>query len=1374
MVRKELKQEQKKPKSKAKKRLASAKKGSVTGVAKVEKNESKTVETKPPMLPMGDLLSVVRMGICFFDKEGKVAYCNEHFSEITGLQLEKLAGKKLRKNMLWGARGQQDEFQELFAEAKESGKPLLRDCLPVGTGEEEQRYWNLNLLPQYESNVEYSGMYLVIEDVSTIRPRAGVMELMSGFHRAALQHNEMQGLLDNLVDVLKDFSNCSYVKMTIVDKAANQVIRAETGGGPGLWDADQTVSSDLVDSIFGENGSEIPSYRTSTRSIYLENINQMEDSLEGALKDLVVNARNSYGFQSLALIPIKLDNRITGFIQMANKRAGGIPGEVLEAVENTTDHLKIILDRIGLKDDVRKQRENLLRQMHERSAHLEALSERLKQEMSERKKAQEEMRVQRDLATELSGIDNIDAALHFCLDAAIRVAGADSGGIYIVERQTGQLILMCSKGLSDEFVRSVSHYDAASPNAQLIMEMKPIYSRFNDLDLSQGDLFRVEGLKGAGIIPILHDGKAIGCLNLASHVHDEISLNQRSALEAVSEQIGSVITRIQDRKALEDSEERYRTLFARTASPILIADADGNYLDGNDAALAFLECTREELIAMNVRDTLPPYLNEQWFEQYRDSWEKGGTIERDYYVWGKIKVMEMTLTSLQLGGRRIVFGIGNDITERKKAELALRESEEKYHQHFNHVSDVIYSLDLELKVVDMSPSVERLLGYKVDELIGRQFEELNVLAPESVPIAYENLKTILAGGRVESSEYQFIAKDGTRKYGEVSGAPLFHDNKLIGIISVARDVTERKRAQEALRASEEMFKNIVEHSNEIFFVQDNKRNFSYMSPQIETISGYSREELSIKWREFFTDNPVNSESQQYAEEAIRTGERQPAYEYEFYKKDGSTILFEVNETPIKDMDGNFLGFVGVARDITEHNKIEKALIRSESKYRSLVESGGAGIATVDMGGQISFANDALCRMTGYSKEEVLMKQFIDFVHPEDKENTLKLFTEAVDGRGLTGYVQFRLVCKDGKVRWFYTNPTEMVLNDQIVGFTAILQDITVRKNTEEALLESEEKYRSVIENANEGILVVQDGQFKFANDRLIGFSKYTREEARRIAEDSFANLLYPDDKEMVLQNYLKRRSGEPAPTQYELRWVDKDGWLRWADIRVSEFLWEGKPASLCFIMDITDRKRSEQALAESEEKFKDLADLLPQIVFEADATGVFTYVNRRGYEVFGYTPDEVTGKLNVTDAITPEERQALMKNYSAILAGETTTGNEYTAMRKDGSTFNVIAFSNTIIQEGKAIGLRGIFTDISQIKQTENALRESEEKYRSVVENAGEAIYIAQDGKIKFANRRTFEIIHYTREELFSRPFTDILHPEDREMVVQRYTKRLR
>ena len=337
----------------------------------------------------------------------------------------------------------------------------------------------------------------------------------------------------------------------------------------------------------------------------------------------------------------------------------------------------------------------------------------------------------------------------------------------------------------------------------------------------------------------------------------------------------------------------------------------------------------------------------------------------------------------------------------------------------------------------------------------------------------------------------------------------------------------------------------------------------------------------------------------------------------------------------------------MARDITEHKKMEQALIESESRYRSLVESGGAGIATVNMAGQISFANDALCRMTGYSKEEVLMKQFADFVHPGDMDNTIRLFAEAVEGKTLTDYVQFRLVCKDGREVWFYTNPTAMVVNGEVIGFSTILQDITARMNAEEAL-------------------------------RL------------------------------------------------------------------------------------------------SEEKFRDLTELLPQVVFEADTQGVFTYVNRRGYEVFGYTPDEVIGKLNVADVITPEERDRAMKSYFAILGGGTTAGNEYTVVRKDGSTFNVITFTNTIVQNGEAIGLRGIFTDISRIKKTENALRESEEKYRSVYEHAGEAMYIAQDGIVKFANPRTFEIVHYTAEELSSRPFIEMVHPEDRDMVAQRYLNRLK
>ncbi|MBN1375155.1 MAG: PAS domain S-box protein, partial [Dehalococcoidia bacterium] len=584
-------------------------------------------------------------------------------------------------------------------------------------------------------------------------------------------------------------------------------------------------------------------------------------------------------------------------------------------------------------------------------------------------------------------------------------------------------------------------------------------------------------------------------------------------------QVGSTLARIQGRKELEDTEECYRALFEKSINPILVTDIDGKYLDGNDAALAFLECTREELLAMYVKDTLPPYLDEQWLQQYRELWERGGTVERDYYVWGKIKVMEMTVASVQLGEQQIVIGIGKDITERKKMEAALQKSEEKYRLHVNSVSDVIFSFDPELRVMDFSPSVERLLGYKPEELIGCQLAELNLLAPESLPAVKENLKTILAGGHIENTEYEVIAKDGMRKFVEINSAPLYSEDKIIGTVSVARD-------------------------------------------------------------------------------------------------------------------------------ITDHKKIEQALIESESKYRSLVESAGVGVATVNMKGEISFVNEGYCRIIGYTKDELEGKLFADLIYPDDRATVFDIFTNAVKAGTATHHLEFRAVHKDGHEVWLHTNPTVMAINNEIAGFSAILHEITELKKTEEAL-------------------------------RL------------------------------------------------------------------------------------------------SEEKFRDLADLAPQVVFEADKQGVFTYVNKRGYEVFGYGPGEIVDKLKASDVIIPEERETAMKNYFGILGGARSSGNEYTALRKDGGTFNVLAFSNAIIKNGEVVGLRGTYTNISRMKATEKALRDSEEKYRSLIENAGEAIFIAQDDKVVFANQRTLEIVHYERDEFFAKPFIEMIYPDDREIVYERYSKRI-
>jgi len=141
--------------------------------------------------------------------------------------------------------------------------------------------------------------------------------------------------------------------------------------------------------------------------------------------------------------------------------------------------------------------------------------------------------------------------------------------------------------------------------------------------------------------------------------------------------------------------------------------------------------------------------------------------------------------------------------ERKRAEEMLRKSEEKYRLHFENVSDVIFSIDPDFKVINVSPSVERVLGYKPDELIGKPFQDLNVLAQDYLEQAFSDIMRVLAGERIDLLEYEFISKDGTRKFGEVSSAPLVRGGKIISVVAIARDITDRKRAEKALRESEE-------------------------------------------------------------------------------------------------------------------------------------------------------------------------------------------------------------------------------------------------------------------------------------------------------------------------------------------------------------------------------------------------------------------------------------------------------------------------------------------------------------------------------------------------------------------------------------------
>jgi len=877
---------------------------------------------------MKSLLGEMPEGICIFDKTGTITFCNPSFAAISGLLLRKLTGRKLRKNALWGMPGKADEFRELWHRVKETGQQLAVDAQPINKPGQPTRYWDLKLVPYLSKKKRFEGMNLQIEDVTEEASLQNRERLLTGYYDAALRQQSVQTLLDELAGLLKDYSGCPFVQVVISDRYGSRTYKAGTGLSLGLWDSNTALSQLAIETFFREAAADFSC--GSQGSLRLGNTSAVLDRLEGSLKKLVTDAFNSYGYNSLAMVPVRLEGNVAGYILLASPAAEGITKDIVDTVESVSGHLQVTIEHTGLKEEVRRQRQGLLKQMHERSAHLEALSQRLKQESADRKKAQEEMRVQRDLAVALNGIENLEEALKLCLDTAILISGMDSGGIYLADPLAGGFKLAVSRGLSEGFVSQATYYNDSEPSARLINEGQSIYLTYSEIGQSADQSWQGEGLKGFGVIPVLHDGRAAACLNIASHVFEEIPYSARSAVEAIAAELGSFIAHIIDREALLESEERYRTLFAGTPNPIMVIDTDGNYIDGNDATLAFLECTREEFLAMNVKNTLPPYLDEDWYANLRSIWETGGTVERDYYVWGKIKALDLTITPLQVHGRKIVFSIGRDITERKKTEKELRESEEKYRLLVENAGEAIAVVqDSTVKFVN-SRTFE-IMQHSREDFLSRPFIEFIHPDDRQMVMGYY-MAWLSREGAPSLYPFRFIDKDGSIKWAEMRTTTIQWEDKP-AVLVLMTDITKRQRAEEALRQSEERYRLLAENSMDVIWTVGLDLMLRYISPSVWLYTGLKGDKIidvvtrGGEYAEMLGIDSRDIERQRNAMKDLIEGNSDvQVIEYRVKGRDGKSYWAEEKMSLLRDSEGTASGIIGVTRDNTAQRKMTENLM----------------------------------------------------------------------------------------------------------------------------------------------------------------------------------------------------------------------------------------------------------------------------------------------------------------------------------------------------------------------------------------------------------------------------------------------------------------
>ncbi|MCX5821671.1 MAG: PAS domain S-box protein [Deltaproteobacteria bacterium] len=436
----------------------------------------------------------------------------------------------------------------------------------------------------------------------------------------------------------------------------------------------------------------------------------------------------------------------------------------------------------------------------------------------------------------------------------------------------------------------------------------------------------------------------------------------------------------------------------------------------------------------------------------------------------------------------------------------------------------------------------------------------------------------------------------------------------------------------------------------------------------------------------------------------------------------------------------------------DRKRAEEALRESEAQYRLLADHMKDQVWLMDLNLKPIYISPSVEKLRGYTSEEIAQLPLDKHLTATSLRSAMEFFSIEMPKAMadptyiLTRSLELEFYRKDGSTLWV-ENTFSLIRdeNGKPLSLLGVGRDITERKQAEAAREKSEENYRLLFETAGEGILIVQGEMIKFANPALAEILGYHPD---IITTRLFSSFIHPDDRAMVVDRHVRRMLGEPMETGYDFRIISADGTERWLHIISRTLSWEGMPASLSFVMDITASKQAEKALRESEDRYRTLVESASDVVCRMDDTGHFTFINPAMIRITGYAEDEIIGKQYLT-LLRPDMRDDAMKFFGRQFVKRLqNVYSEYPIITKEGHEVWLGQNTQLIVENGHVIGFQAVSRDITDRKQIEKELRDSEERYRelSIV-----------DGLTQLYNSRHFYFqlkIELDRSNRYEQPLT--------------------
>ena len=820
-----------------------------------------------------------------------------------------------------------------------------------------------------------------------------------------------------------------------------------------------------------------------------------------------------------------------------------------------------------------------------------------------------------------------------------------------------------------------------------------------DRDMVRGNTIRM--LKGDIVSP--YQFRVIRKDNSIIWVMATVKSIQYHGRQAVLGNYMEITGRKQMEDAIRESEERYKELASSITDVFFAVDEHLRYTYWNKASEILTGIRAEDAIGKSLLEIFPDTPGRRRAERaYRDvlKTQQPQTFVNDFDIGGRHYIFEVNAYP-SLGGVSVFV---KDVTHHKHAEEALKLQTTYFQQLFENSPDAVVMLDTDANVVQANGGFEKLFGYSLEEIKGRAIKEL-IIPEDRLEEASAVSQTIIRG-QVFRRELVRRRKDGKLIDVSLVAYPIRVDDKLVGIYSIYSDISERKQAEQTLREMEEEKSAFLEEAPVAIIHTDLDGRITYVNSRFELESGYSRDEiigrLSLELGWFSADT-----TKYFAERmaARLRGGPTKQWETQFIRKDGRSICVEL-EGKILKKSGAAVGFQIIASNITERKEAEEALRQSEERYRTILEEIEDSYFEVDLGGHFTFVNNSVCRSLGYSREELIGMSYKRFSAEEDIESVFRVFNEVYQTGIPNKGFPWKVIHKDGSHGFAETSVS--VLRDdkgEIVGFRGVGRDVTERRQVEEALTRSEERYRTMLEEMEEGYYEVDAaGNFTFVNDAMTRILGYSRDELIGMNYKTFT----PSEAvKPIIQAYNRvYRTGEllkwfPMP---EIR---KDGTRILAEDSVFPLRNEkGEVIGFRGISrDITERKRMEEALQQSEENYRTLFDnsVIGTIVLDAE-TMKLVMANQAAAKIFRFDSVEEGIGQNPIDLIAAEDREtAINVIMKELLEQDLRMTHEFRATTKDGREIWISATGARIMHEGRLAGLI-CFTDITEQKRQNESL----------------------------------------------------------------------